>query len=189
MKDLLKDPTFTKLSNCVYKKLYSDMEEIIDEDNSFATGNCQDGDLSESIKILAEYELDKIEELEETISDFEEFVKISKNRIDLFWSKKIPLLFEAYDLDAKDYINEYQKEVKSYIDDCKKEILEQEAVKEPEVSDEPEEPLNEVLYEDEDLKVVVKDGVKNVEYKNKSKVIPDGDPLVDALKKLFSELS
>jgi len=151
-----------KLNDCILDKLYEDLielTEIKETKNNFA----------KAIAELAQYELNKIEEIKE-MDDMQATIEIIDERLLNFFQKKLPLLFEAFDKDSKEYFSIFQKDLEQYKKECKEE-------------------QEEVLYEDEDLRVLVKDGVKRVEYKNEAKFLDEDNPLTDLINKIFEGIS
>ena len=151
-------------NDCVFDMLFEDLIELAETDEA---NSC----LAKAIKKLARYELNKIEELKE-MDDMQAAVEIMDERILNFFQTKLPLLFEAFDKDPKEYLSVFQKDLKQYIEECGE-----------------KEEVEEILYEDEDLKVLVKDGVKKVEYKNEAKILDEDNPLTDLINKIFESIS
>jgi len=151
-----------KISDCLWTELYKDIVDII---NSEIKADDYSG---EAIRALAEYTDRKIQDLTAKNIDDE----IIRDEIDKFWMEKIPLILEAFDEDPKEYINNQYEHIRLIVEECSEKVK----------------PKEEVLYEDDDLKVVVIDGVKKVIYKNKTEEIPEDHPLYILLNKFFEQV-
>ncbi len=152
-----------KISDCLWTELYKDIQNMAN--NMAITIDDYSG---QAIRALAKYIDKKIQELIAKNVDDE----IIRDEIDKFWMEKIPLIIEAFDEDPKEYINNQYKYIQSITKECA----------------EKAKPKEEILYEDEDLKVVVIDGIKKVIYKNKTEEIPEDHPLYLILNKFFEQV-
>jgi len=154
---------FKNVKECVYDKLYDDLVKFVKlkeaEDN-----------FKRALGELADYYINKIAKIQLKIRDIDEDNAIIDNLIDEFWVEKVPLIVEAFGKDAKEYLDDFYKNIKEYAKECQ------------------EKEKEEILYEDEDLKVVIKDGIKKVIYKNKTEEISEDHPLYIILQKFFEQV-
>jgi hypothetical protein len=153
---------YEKISDCLWTELYKDIVDIINIEIK------TDDYSGEAIRVLAEYTDKKIQNLITKNVDDE----IIRDEIDKFWMEKIPLILEAFDEDSKEYINNKYEHIQLIVEECSEKVK----------------PKEEILYEDDDLKVVVIDGVKKVIYKNKTEEIPEDHPLYVLLNKFFEQV-
>jgi hypothetical protein len=159
-----------EVKNCVYDRLYDEMVEMVRIDN-------EDSGLKGATARLANHYLSKIEKIKNEVNtDDDEWLEVVDNLIDEFYFEKLPLIIEAFGLDSKNYLNLLEQEIQNHIKDCETEIEEDE---------ENEETDEKVLYEDEDLRVVLRNGVKTVEYKTNSFDIPEDHPLYKIVESFF----
>jgi len=158
-----------KVKECVFDRLYDEIVEMVKHD-------MEKPGLKGAVARLGDRYLNKIEKIKNNSEiDEESMYEIIDNLIEEFYFEKVPLIIEAFGLDSKNYLNILEKEIQDHIKDCEAEIEENE-------DDESEE---EVLYEDDDLKVVVRDGVKSVVYKTNSFDIPEDHPLYRIIETFF----
>ena len=158
-----------KVKECVFDRLYDEIVEMVRYD-------MEKPGLKGAVARLGERCLNKIEKIKNNSEiDEESMYEIIDNLIEEFYFEKVPLIIEAFGLDSKNYLSILEKEIQDHIKDCEAEIEENE-------DDESEE---EVLYEDDDLKVVVRDGVKSVVYKTNSFDIPEDHPLYRIIETFF----
>jgi hypothetical protein len=158
-----------KVKECVFDRLYDEIVEMVKHD-------MEKPGLKGAVARLGDRYLNKIEKIKNNSEiDEESMYEIVDNLIEEFYFEKVPLIIEAFGLDSKNYLSILEKEIQDHIKDCEAEIEENK-------DDESEE---EVLYEDDDLKVVVRDGVKSVVYKTNSFDIPEDHPLYRIIETFF----